>query len=465
MRLTFTMGYVQFWFSRVAHERDRWDVWLEESIRTSGWRWRSVLRIAEAAVGFSRWVLRGLLQAGQWITAWFQRQKEFDADRCSAALVGGKTVEETSLRLPVLSTACHYSWQDVNQSWGERRLPVDFSGYTQLRAQAFSEETRERILRSELEETTDRWATHPSTADRIRNVEGTVGMLTEPLDQPASCLFEDYIEVCERATRFRYELDLGEALAGGQLIDHRECHSQVSIQQQRQAAVERVFPQMSLPSRWFCILAEPSEEAGPCPGEGDPSAPYWSLLELALDRFSGTEYLRAGGKINAASFSLSSTTLAVAEEETAASRANLRREVERLTECYSSSATLLSKDPDLRAAYNALAAEQRELIELRQAWVAVRVLREHPQHIDAAKAAVAESHHSAQIRQLLAEILGRLEAVRWPLEVPVGSGSLAAQITRDEEPNVAPYERAERILARADVCAEQLLGELCRAVE
>ena len=47
MRVYFLIGHVRFWFARVAHDRDRWDVWLDTNLKTSGWRARVVLRAAE----------------------------------------------------------------------------------------------------------------------------------------------------------------------------------------------------------------------------------------------------------------------------------------------------------------------------------------------------------------------------------------------------------------------------------
>jgi Zn-dependent protease with chaperone function len=184
MRVYFLIWNVRYWFTRVAYERDRWDLQLEQTLKTSGTRTRLVLSAAQGAVAMSRAILRGLLRAATWISAWFSRQMEFDADRHQAALVGGATSEEILSRLPLLTAACEWAWNDVNQSWSHRRLAEDFPAVVQHRAAAITEETRENILQSTMSEKTERWATHPCTPERIANVKSIQGVLKEP--RPAS---------------------------------------------------------------------------------------------------------------------------------------------------------------------------------------------------------------------------------------------------------------------------------------
>jgi hypothetical protein len=69
MRLYFLIVSVRVWFIRVAYERDRWDVWLDDTIQSSGWRLKAVLYSASMAVKASRWTLRQLLAAATWMSA------------------------------------------------------------------------------------------------------------------------------------------------------------------------------------------------------------------------------------------------------------------------------------------------------------------------------------------------------------------------------------------------------------
>jgi Zn-dependent protease with chaperone function len=167
MRVYFLIWKVRYWFARVAHERDHWDLKLEQMIRTGGWRTRAVLRTAEGTVALSRAVLRGLLHAANWISAWFSCQMEFDADRHGAALVGGDTCKDIQIRLPLLSAACQSAWSDINQAWSRQRLAEDFPALVQLHDQRITLESRDAVVLSMMGEKTERLATHPPARERI----------------------------------------------------------------------------------------------------------------------------------------------------------------------------------------------------------------------------------------------------------------------------------------------------------
>ncbi len=88
MRLYFLIEQVRHWFTRVAHERDKWDDWLDHTRAGHGWRVKAILNLAYGCVYLSRRILQGLLVCATVASAWFSRQMEFNADLHEAELVG-----------------------------------------------------------------------------------------------------------------------------------------------------------------------------------------------------------------------------------------------------------------------------------------------------------------------------------------------------------------------------------------
>jgi len=468
MRVYFLIGHVRFWFARVAHDRDRWDVWLDTNLKTSGWRARVVLRAAEWAVNLSRTILKGLLYAATWMSAWFSRQMEFDADRHEASLVGGDTSAEVSRRLPILSTVSQWAWNDVNESWRYGRLAENFPVLVQDHCARIAPETCEQILQSVMGEETGRWATHPATRDRIENVKGMEGALTEALDQPAPSLFPDFAALCQQTTSYHYKVILGDAGEQSTVVPSQEFLSEVGARRERAEAKQTVFSQIGMPSRWFVLPEGPGQKPETTLlAVADDSVQYWAILEQSLNRHAGREFLRAGGKIQPAGFHLSSGDLSDVEEEARASRESLQREIERLRKRYQGNGCMLTQDAvELRQAYGALSTEQPALLTLRYRWAAAGVLLRNLNCLNLSRAAVAREAALDGLRTLSKEIVGRLDAVPCPVVLPgMGPSSIGRQLVQGERPGILEsmdaYELAQTILTHADDLAELLLGDLC----
>jgi peptidase M48-like protein len=474
MRTYFLIWKVRYWFARVAYERDHWDLKLEQMIKTGDWRMRAVFRTAEGTVGLSRSVLRGLLHTANWISAWFSRQMEFDADRHAAALVGDETFEDIQIRLPLLSAACQSAWSDVNQSWSRQRLAEDFPALVQLHDQRITPESRNDVVESVMGEKTERLATHPSTRERIENVKGVHGALAEPLDQAAALLFPEFTDLCRRATQHHYEFTLADAVQGAHIVPSHVFLAEVAARTERVEAQQTFFANVAMPSRWFILpdgFRPEGEWAIHCAVAEDPSSAYWSALEQSLNRTAALEFLRAGGKIQQESFDLDTQDVPEVEEKVRVSYRTLQDEIEKLREKYRGNGYLLRGGPsDLAAAYRAISAEQTMLLELRHAWIAARLVVDNMKLLSLSAAPAARQAAETRLRTLCEHILNRLDRAACPVGLPGAEpSSLGLQVLPGIRPEVfnsmPAIELAQTVLSRADEAAELLLGELCLAAK
>ncbi len=470
MRLYFLIGAIRLWFVRVAHERDSWDIWLDESRASGGWRLRAVMHLAYAAVFCSRMLLRGLLYVANMITAWFSRHMEFDADQDQAALVGDRTFEETFSRLATLDQAAGSVWSTVERTWKTRRLPDDFAALVGLRDANIDPVTRDSIVESMLAETAGRWSTHPCTRDRIAKIAGVQGLVPGadvfPLDLPAHVLFYDFPELCRAATSYHYEHSVGERLREATFVAASQFASETAGAHRRAEALAGIFGPLTQPSRWF-RLPESPPEGDTIPifvSEQDDTAEYWRLLEQALHQHAAVEFMRAGGRVEPAAFHLSSGEFGIAQDEAAASRAALTDEIARLRERYRTRGYLMKQDPFLRSSYSALSAEQESVLELRFRLVAHHLLSGNTKLLSAAHAANSIERSIARLKETCDSVLQRLSEVAYPVldPGPTAPATVAGELLLGvERATINPVELAAHILDRADTLGEELLGELC----
>lgn len=364
----------------------------------------------------------------------------------------------------MLSAASQQAWQQVNNSWKSRQLLADFASHVARLAASIYPDARQVITRSVLEETTERWATHPS-AERIQCVEGIEGMLQDSLDGPASELFSDFGALSERVTQFHYAQTMGDERDKGVFISSEALLEAAEKDGARSQARRAVFPSIDMPSRWF-VLGEASEDAPVHLSDTDASAQYWTSLVHSVNRYAALDYLRFGGKIQPESFHLSSSSLDVVEQEVARSRVAVQREIDKLRIlCRGNGSSITGGSSALRAAYCAVANEQAELLELRHQWVAAGILLENLHRLPAADAAYGQGCTNKALRDRVGGIVTRLHYVEWPLS---GTASTVAAYLLDGATlhaleSMEAYPLAGMVLGRADEAAEALLGELCVA--
>jgi Zn-dependent protease with chaperone function len=211
MRLTYIIQSINFWFVRVAYERDQWDVTLQEwAEETEDWRVMIVTNVARVAVWLSRLLLKGLLYSGHAIGCFMLRQMEYNADACQIRLAGSPTFESTALRLHVLGAALGQAYKQIRMTWHVgKRLPDNFPAYLIQHANSLPPDARQRLEDTAGLGTTGMFDTHPTAGDRIRQARRAAEPGIFKMDAPASALFSNYQVLAKQVTLLHYSDDLG----------------------------------------------------------------------------------------------------------------------------------------------------------------------------------------------------------------------------------------------------------------
>jgi hypothetical protein len=211
MRLSYIIRSINFWFARVAYQRDAWDEALEEwSNEVEDGRVAIIVWTVQIAVWFSRLVLKLLLFTGHIISGFMLRQMEYDADAYQIQVVGTETFEVTHRKLATLSAALELTYKQIHATWKKNhQLPDNLS---ELLRQAH-DQLPPAVLQK-IEDTlglhrTSLFDSHPSPAARIRQARkaGEPGIFHD--DRPASELFASFEHPARFVTLLHYTDDLG----------------------------------------------------------------------------------------------------------------------------------------------------------------------------------------------------------------------------------------------------------------
>jgi Zn-dependent protease with chaperone function len=476
MRLYFLIGTIRLWFARVAYERDSWDEQLDQMRENSGWRMKLVLHVAAGAVWVSRAILRGLLHGANWVSAWFSRQMEFDADRYEASLVGAAVFEQTTHRLAVLEPLAQDTWQMVGDSWELRRLPEDFPMMVLHRDRVLDPEVRQTLIEAALKVEAERWSTHPAPKQRIASVAGIEGIVPRasgafPEDLAAEVLFADFSRLCREVTRTHYDQLLEGRSDEATLVPAHQVVEELDAGRRRRESIVRCLGPLQMASQWFRLPVSMQEEGGGAEqrkdehgevtmtiAETDESSSFAMLLQKSISRNTGLRFLQAGRSIDPQSFQLASRTLEGASIEAAQIREELDRELVRLRERFAPQGTVLEMygDPVLYREYQTFTTAQDLLIELRFEKSAFDSVRANIHVFDAAGAHRVIEASLQTLRDLTKQILDRLGE---PLCNRLLPGMSAESRVKD------PEELARLILPGSERLGEELLGDLCGCLE
>src|ERR1019366_4136803 len=195
---------VNDWFARAVYERDTWDEqlieWLEDQSGSALAQLPALL--ARAAVWTTRRVLWVLMIVGHGLSCLLSRERERDADRYEARLVGGSTKAATLQQLELLAIASFVIESEIET--GELgRLPDDLPALVAARAGSLSPALARRVRNAALGRETGFFDTHPSVRDRIARAHRE-GRGCLQIDAPASAIFRDFAGICRRVTRELY---------------------------------------------------------------------------------------------------------------------------------------------------------------------------------------------------------------------------------------------------------------------
>lgn len=211
MRLSYIIRSINYWFARVAYQRDAWDEALMQwSQEVEDARVAIIVWSVQIAVWFSRSVLKLLMFTGHIIAGFMLRQMEYDADAYQIKIVGSETFEATHRKLATLGAALEGTYQQIHARWKKSgQLPDNLSELLRQIHENLPATMLQKIDDELGFERTGLFDSHPSPADRIRRGR----MANEPGifhdDRPASSLFASFEYPARFVTLLHYTDNLG----------------------------------------------------------------------------------------------------------------------------------------------------------------------------------------------------------------------------------------------------------------
>ena len=211
MRLSYVIRSINFWFARVAYQRDAWDEALEDwSNEVNDGRVAIIVWSVQIAVWFSRLILKLLMLAGHIIAGFMLRQMEYDADAWQIKVVGSQTFEATHRKLATLVAAMEGTYKQIQARWKKNhQLPDNLSEMLRQTHESLPANVLQKIDDTLGFHRTSLFDSHPSPADRIRRARmaGEPGIFHD--DRPASSLFASFEHPARFVTLLHYTDDLG----------------------------------------------------------------------------------------------------------------------------------------------------------------------------------------------------------------------------------------------------------------
>lgn len=251
MRVTYLIRAISHWFHRCVHERDSWDMRLEQFSRDGEGGLGLVFAAARAGVGLVRLALSGLARAADLVGHYMLRQMEFDADHRAALMAGSGQLRTTSYRIRLLEHAFADVYRDLGEIWAERRLVDDIPSMVAAKAGEM-EPLLGRHIELEMQESQTRvFDTHPADSERIQRAEHLQAEGVFTLALPATVLLSDYAALARRATARFYRVNLGLRLSDEQLVSTEQMATSVAAARQRDEALDVYCRELFLPYRFL----------------------------------------------------------------------------------------------------------------------------------------------------------------------------------------------------------------------
>ncbi|HEV2436869.1 MAG TPA: M48 family metallopeptidase [Verrucomicrobiae bacterium] len=211
MRLCYVIRSINFWFARVAYQRDAWDEALENwSSEVRDGRVAILVWSVQIAVWFSRLILKLLMLIGHILAGFMLRQMEYDADAWQIKVVGSETFEATHRKLATLEAALAGTYQQIRMRWKkDHHLPDNLSELLRQTHESLPPAVLQKIDDTLGFHRTSLFDSHPSPADRIRRgrMSGEAGIFHNV--RPASSLFASFEHPARFVTLLHYTDHLG----------------------------------------------------------------------------------------------------------------------------------------------------------------------------------------------------------------------------------------------------------------
>jgi hypothetical protein len=211
MRLNYIINSVNFWFARVAYQRDSWDVALESwAAEVNDARVAIIIWTVQLSVWFSRLILKILMLIGHIVGGFMLRQMEYDADAYEIKVAGSECFEQTTRKLATLGAAWDETQKQLVASWRKSKtLPDNLPAMIQSSHQRLPAAVLQKIDDTLGFHRTGIFDSHPSPADRIRQARkaNDPGIFHDA--RPASSLFASFEHPSRFVTLLHYTDDIG----------------------------------------------------------------------------------------------------------------------------------------------------------------------------------------------------------------------------------------------------------------
>jgi Zn-dependent protease with chaperone function len=209
MRLTYLIRCVNAWFVRAVYQRDGLDESLASWCTDTG-RFAPIFWLGAIGVAITRGILWLFMHLGLAISAFLERQMEFDADRYGVRLVGSRVMEETARRTLVLSVVANDAYSYLGESLSEGKLVHDLAALIVAGADQTPAALRRKLERAMRKAKTGFFDTHPSYQARVTQIRALKAPGVFSFDLPASVLFSNYEKLTNRVTQDFYRENLAE---------------------------------------------------------------------------------------------------------------------------------------------------------------------------------------------------------------------------------------------------------------
>jgi Zn-dependent protease with chaperone function len=197
-------------FAQVVFQRDKIDERLARLRYSNYGPRRACFWLLSGPIEAARGVLWLLLTVGSLVTCGVLRRMEYDADRNEALVAGTHDFVLTCRHAVFLQLAVQLARGDVTQTWETRRLPDNLPALIAINGK-YAWRDRDKLL-GQIEQQTTGWLdTHPSLHDRIQEVERLNAEPLLKLEAPATWLFSDFEDLCQRASQATYRRVFGAA--------------------------------------------------------------------------------------------------------------------------------------------------------------------------------------------------------------------------------------------------------------
>lgn len=200
MRLSYLVRSVSFWLTRVVYERDEWDARLVALSQGLDIRLGIVFYMARVFVWLTRKILWCLMMLGHMIGGILLREMEFDADCYEARLAGSDCFESTTRKMALLNAATQGAYVDLDEFAQEGRLADDLPRLIASNVGQLKPAVVELVNKAVDEETTELFATHPASRDRIDRAREEQAPGIFHVELPGAALFRDFAALSRTCT-------------------------------------------------------------------------------------------------------------------------------------------------------------------------------------------------------------------------------------------------------------------------